>query len=164
MKPQFKEAKEYRTIDKDNKQVLSPSKVVAQCYYQGHPGYLNNKMMIKHKCREKNCKYLALNYNHSLNLQLLKEKYEKYFKTLITLKQVGYISDEMYNYYHKKDYRLMQEFYSLDNWLYKLHKRKQRIKLFKKIKSILLMPFNKIIRAYRKYKWLNRQKKFNGGT
>ena len=57
----------------------------------------------------------------------------------------------------------MQEFYSLDNWLYKLHKRKKRIKLFKKIKTILLTPFDKIIRAYRKHKWLNRQKKFNGG-
>ena len=164
MKPQFKESKEYITIDKNNKQFLSSSKVVAQCYYQGHPGYLSNKTMIKHKCREKNCKYLALNYNHSLNIKFFKEKYEKYCKTLATLKQVGYISDEMYDYYHKKDYRLMQEFYSLDNWLYKLHKRKQRIKLFKKIKTILLMPFDKIIRAYRKHKWISKQKKFNGGT
>ena len=56
MKVSFKESNIYRTIDKDNKQVLSSSKVVAQCYFQGHPGYLNNKMMIKHKCREKNCK------------------------------------------------------------------------------------------------------------
>ena len=159
MKFQFKESNIYRTIDKNNKQVLSPSKVVAQCYYQGHPGYLNNKMMIKHKCREKNCKYLALNYNHSLNIQFLKEKYEKYCKTLITQKQVGYISDEMYNYYHKKDYSLMQEFYNLDNWLERLFKRKQRIKLRKKIKAILLMPFDKIIRAYRKHKWLSKQNK-----
>ena len=58
----------------------------------------------------------------------------------------------------------MQEFYSLDNWLCKLHNRKQRIKLFKKIKTILLMPFDKIIRAYRKHKWLSKQNKLKRET